>query len=94
MRRIGVLMLYVENDPEGQVRGEVFRQQLEKTGWTVGRNLQIDYHCGVGGDDWMRSAAADMLKLARDVIVATGGPAIGGGAAGDPRGIRHIHRER
>jgi putative ABC transport system substrate-binding protein len=41
IRRVGVLMLYVENDPEGQARATAFRQGLEKRGWTVGRDLQI-----------------------------------------------------
>jgi putative tryptophan/tyrosine transport system substrate-binding protein len=42
MRRIGVLMLYPENDPEGQLRATAFRQGLQKLGWVVGRNVQID----------------------------------------------------
>src|SRR5436305_15145230 len=37
MRRIGVLMLYPENDPAGQLRATAFRQELEKLGWVVGR---------------------------------------------------------
>jgi putative ABC transport system substrate-binding protein len=30
MRRIGVLMLYPESDPQGQLRATAFRQGLEK----------------------------------------------------------------
>jgi hypothetical protein len=33
MRRVAVLMLYAENDPEGQVRAAAFRQSVEKAGW-------------------------------------------------------------
>ena len=47
-RRIGVLMLYPENDPQGQLRAKVFSRELEKVGWTVGDNLQINYHWGTG----------------------------------------------
>ena len=65
MRRVGVLMLYVENDPEGQVRANAFRHALEKLGWTIGRNLQIDYHWGVGYGDWIRSAATELLTRRR-----------------------------
>jgi putative ABC transport system substrate-binding protein len=75
MRRIGVLMFYPENDPAGQARANAFRQQLEKLGWEVGRNLQIDYHWGVGDADWMRSATAQLLRLSPDVIVANSGQA-------------------
>ena len=76
MRRIGVLMLYAENDPAGQVRARAFRQGIEKLGWTVGRNLQIDYHWGVGDADWIRSTVAQLLRLAPDVILANGGATI------------------
>ena len=31
-----VLMLYPENDTEGQLRATAFRQGLQKLGWTVG----------------------------------------------------------
>jgi putative ABC transport system substrate-binding protein len=76
VRRVGVLMRYEESDPEGQVRATAFRQTLEKQGWTVGRNLQIDYHWGVGDTDWIRSAAAALLRLAPDVMLANGGLAV------------------
>jgi putative ABC transport system substrate-binding protein len=72
MRRVGVLMLYAEDDPEGQVRALAFRQGLDKLGWTVGRNLQIDFHWGTGDSDWIRSAAAQMLQATPDVILANG----------------------
>jgi putative tryptophan/tyrosine transport system substrate-binding protein len=76
MRRIGVLMLYAEGDPAGQGRAMAFQQELEQRGWTVGRNLAIDYQWGVGDDEWIRSTVAQMMKLAPDVILANGGSAI------------------
>jgi putative ABC transport system substrate-binding protein len=76
MRRVGVLMLYVENDPEGERRATAFRQGLEKLGWTIGRNLQIDYRWGVGDNDWMRSAAAELLTRAPEVILVNGSSAL------------------
>jgi|HubBroStandDraft_6_1064221.scaffolds.fasta_scaffold133644_2 putative ABC transport system substrate-binding protein len=75
LRRIGVLMLYPENDREGQLRATAFRQGLQKLGWEVGRNIQIDYLWGLGDADWIRSAAAQLLRLAPDVILANGTPA-------------------
>src|SRR6516225_753314 len=72
MRRIGVLMLYPESDPQGQLRATAFRQGLEKLGWTVGRNVQIDFQWGLGDIDWIRSAAAQLLRLAPDMILANG----------------------
>src|SRR6478752_591000 len=75
MRLIGVLMLSPENDPEGQLRATAFRQGLQKLGWVVGRNVQIDFQWGLGDADWIRSAAAQLLGLAPDVILANGTPA-------------------
>jgi putative ABC transport system substrate-binding protein len=75
MRRIGVLMLYPENDPQGQLRATAFRQGLQKLGWSVGRNVQIDFQWGLGDVAWIRSAAAQLLRLAPDVILANGTPA-------------------
>ena len=71
-RRIGVLMLYPENDPQGQLRATAFQRQLEKAGWTIGGNLQINYHWGTGDADWVRSAAAQVLRQAPDVMLANG----------------------
>jgi putative ABC transport system substrate-binding protein len=75
MRQIGVLMLYPENDPQGQLRATAFQEGLQKLGWVVGRNVQIDFRWGFGDADWMRSAAAQLLRLAPDVILANGTPA-------------------
>jgi putative ABC transport system substrate-binding protein len=72
VRRIGVLMLYPENDPQGQLRATSFRQGLEKLGWSVGRNVQIDFQWGLGDVDWIRSAAAQLLRGAPDLILANG----------------------
>jgi len=45
MRRVGVLNPFAENDPE-HTNVAVFRQALEKLGWTNSGNVQIDYRWG------------------------------------------------
>src|SRR5262245_21015156 len=75
MRRIGVLMLYPESDPEGQRRAAAFREGLQKLGWVAGRNVEINFQWGFGDDDWIRSAAMQMLRLVPDLILANGTPA-------------------
>jgi putative ABC transport system substrate-binding protein len=75
VRRIGVLMLYPENDPQGQLRATAFQQGLQQLGWVAGRNVQIDFQWGFGDADWLRSAATQLLRLAPDVILANGTPA-------------------
>jgi len=72
MHRVAVLMLYPDNDGEGQRRAAALRQGLEKLGWFVGRNVQIDFQWGLGDADWIRSAAAQLLRGGPDVILANG----------------------
>jgi putative tryptophan/tyrosine transport system substrate-binding protein len=75
-RRIGVLMLYPESDPQGQLRARTFQRELEKIGWNIGGNLQINFHWGAGDAEWVRTAAAQLLSEAPDVMLANGDAAI------------------
>jgi ABC-type uncharacterized transport system substrate-binding protein len=75
VRRIGVLMNLAVDDPEGQARVGAFLQGLQETGWSLGRNLRIDYRWGVGDADLYRRNAAELIALAPDVILASGGTA-------------------
>src|SRR5580700_3630695 len=54
LRRVAVLMLYAEKDPEGQARARAFRAGLEKLGWVLGRTIAIDFLWGVFDPDWTR----------------------------------------
>jgi putative tryptophan/tyrosine transport system substrate-binding protein len=62
MRRIGVLMVLAENDPQSRGRIAALQQGLERLGWTVGRNLTIDYRWGVSDVERARAAAAELLR--------------------------------
>jgi putative tryptophan/tyrosine transport system substrate-binding protein len=74
--RMAALMMYPENDPQGQLRATIIRGELEKAGWTIGGNLQLDFHWGTGDAAWVRSAAAQVLGTAPDVILANGDAAV------------------
>jgi putative tryptophan/tyrosine transport system substrate-binding protein len=76
MRRIGVLIGFDESDPEGQARLAAFRQGLEVLGWTDGSNLRIDYRRFSGDLDRVRAAAAELVSLTPDVILAYAPPAV------------------
>jgi ABC-type uncharacterized transport system substrate-binding protein len=69
IRRIGVLVLFAEADPEGQARVAVFVQTLQSLGWTTGRNVQIEIRWGVADAASSRRYAAEMVALAPDVIL-------------------------
>jgi putative ABC transport system substrate-binding protein len=65
---------YLVSSPQGeaQTRTAAFREALEKLGWTDGRNIRIDYRWGVTGPDRARAAAAELVSLVPDVILAQG----------------------
>jgi putative ABC transport system substrate-binding protein len=76
MRRIGVLMMYAESDPEAQVRAKALEETLQMLGWRKGRNLRIDYRW-VGADSGrFRLHAADLVKLGEEAIIAVSTPAV------------------
>jgi putative tryptophan/tyrosine transport system substrate-binding protein len=78
MRRIGVLMPLVADDPLSQVAIAGFLQGLQELGWSVGRNIRIDYRWGAaGGSEKQRKYAAELIALAPDVILAGTGGIVG-----------------
>src|SRR6266851_2369057 len=77
MRRIGVLTGVAADDPAGRVRIAAFLQGLQQLGWTVGRNVQIEYRWAAGSADDLRKYAAEFVALAPEVIFAAGGTSLG-----------------
>src|SRR5215467_2755682 len=77
MRRIGVLMNMAADDPTGQTRLLAFVQALAQAGWTDGRNVRIDIRWGAGDAERIRKYAAELVALAPDVILASGGTTLG-----------------
>jgi putative tryptophan/tyrosine transport system substrate-binding protein len=71
-KRVGVLMLYPDSDPQGQMRAAAFRDGLRKVGWIAGRNIDVEIAWGIGDAKWLRSAATQLLSSGVDVIVANG----------------------
>jgi putative ABC transport system substrate-binding protein len=77
MRRIGVLMALAADDPAGQARFIAFVQALQELGWTDGRNVRIDTRWAAGDAERFRHYAAELVALAPDVILASGGTGVG-----------------
>jgi ABC-type uncharacterized transport system substrate-binding protein len=77
VRRIGVLMSLAADDAVAQVRNAAFLQGLQEMGWTVGRNVQIDYRWAAGKADDIHKYAAEFAALAPDVILAPGSSVVG-----------------
>jgi putative tryptophan/tyrosine transport system substrate-binding protein len=76
-RRVGVLIPLAPDDPEVEARKPVFEQSLRQLGWTVGANLWIEYRLAGGDAESIRRHAAELVALAPDVIVTTGGLSLG-----------------
>ena len=62
---------------QGQARLAAFVQGLQELGWTEGRNVRIDNRWGSGNPDNTRKYAAELVALAPDVILASGGTVVG-----------------
>jgi putative tryptophan/tyrosine transport system substrate-binding protein len=76
MRRIGVLMTVGEKDPEGQARLDALRQGLNQLGWVEGKNLAVEYRWAAGDIGRLRDYAAELVRLAPDLVVANSTPAL------------------
>jgi putative ABC transport system substrate-binding protein len=73
MRRIAVLTVLPENDPENKERLGGFRQRLEGLGWWEGRNAQTDYYFGVRTGD-AEALASAVVASQPDVVLVQGTP--------------------
>ena len=70
MRRIGVLMAYDENDPEGKHRYSALTQALADLGWTDGRNLRMYVRWWSADLDRLQQLARELVGLLPDIVVA------------------------
>ena len=77
VRLIGVLSVFAKDDPEATAREAAFQQTLADLGWTIGRNVRIDYRRTGGDTDSLRKYAAELVALAPDVILTHGSQAVG-----------------
>jgi putative ABC transport system substrate-binding protein len=72
VRRIGALMNVAADDPESSLRVAAFSQGLQELGWTVGRNVRIDWRWGAASRDHYSTYAAELISLAPDVLLTAG----------------------
>src|SRR5262249_4316794 len=77
MRRIGVFMSLAAGGKQAQARLAAVLRGLAEFGWTRGRNVRIDIRWGAGDADRNRRQAVELVALAPDVILASGGSIVG-----------------
>jgi putative ABC transport system substrate-binding protein len=76
VHRIGVLMGISEGDAEVHPHLLIFQKALQESGWTQGRNVQIDYRFALSDPERIRTAAAELLRVKPDVLVAQSTPEV------------------
>jgi putative ABC transport system substrate-binding protein len=72
--RVAVLMALAADDPETGARVAKFRQELEKLGWTDGRNVRIDVRFGESSVERFRLLANEFVASRPYAIVAHSSP--------------------
>jgi putative ABC transport system substrate-binding protein len=76
VRRLGVLMPEAETDVQSQNRRKALEQAFTVLGWKLGKNLQIEYRWAAGDPEQTKVAAAELVKLAPDVLLGAATPAV------------------
>jgi putative ABC transport system substrate-binding protein len=68
-KRIGVLMSVAGDDPEVPANIAAFKHELQKLGWSEGRNVRFDIRFASANPELMRAHAAELVSLAPDAIL-------------------------
>ena len=63
VRRIGVLMLVGETDPQAHAELAAFTTELQRLGWTEGQTVRIDYRWAGGDVSRLQALAAQLVEL-------------------------------
>ncbi len=76
MRKLCVLMIVTENDPDSKLRITAFQDGLQELGWKDGENIRIEYRWAAGQPELVRRYAQELVALMPDVILANGTTAV------------------
>ncbi len=74
-RRVGVFSILAADDPDSKTDTAAFGQELERLGWSEGRNVHIDYRFAAGRPDRYSSLTQELIALKPDVLVVQSTPA-------------------
>ena len=76
VRRVGVLMNVGEASAVGQRALALFKEALERLGWSDERNLQLSVRWAAGEPALFRKHALELVALEPDVVFAVSTPAV------------------
>jgi putative ABC transport system substrate-binding protein len=74
VRRVGVLMNVVENDPGGVAEMADFRQGLAELGWVADRNINIEFRWPGGDLERAQALAKELVDLKPEVLISRSTP--------------------
>jgi len=69
-RRIGVVMAYTEDDPNGQRQIGAFKERLTTLGWIEGNNITVDVRYAGADPARARELATELLQQRPDLMVS------------------------
>jgi putative ABC transport system substrate-binding protein len=70
--RLGLLLPYIQKDPQAQARVSAFTAALQERGWTDGRNVRFEFRYTEGQSDRLPGLAADLVQRNVDAILTAG----------------------
>jgi putative tryptophan/tyrosine transport system substrate-binding protein len=76
LRRIGALMNFQSDGPEGQSRIAAFLQELQKLGWKEGGTVRTDVRWAGDDAERYRRYSEELVALKPDVILASGSSSV------------------
>jgi putative tryptophan/tyrosine transport system substrate-binding protein len=76
MRRIGVLMNFQSDEPEGRARIASFVEALQKLGWNEGDNVRTDIRWAGDDIERFRKYSEELVGLGPDVILTSASPGV------------------
>jgi putative tryptophan/tyrosine transport system substrate-binding protein len=76
IRRIGLLMIVPEGDPQSRADRDALESGLHALGWIVGRNVGLEYRWSDGDEALLRKYAAELVGTSPDVLMTEGTAAL------------------
>src|SRR3974390_3935079 len=77
MRRIAIILPATADDARFQTFVGAFLQELQSSGWSIGRHVRIDTRWATADAAAIRKHAAELVALNPDVILAFGASTVG-----------------
>ena len=77
VRRIGIMLPATADDERFQTFVGAFLQELQSSGWSIGRNVRIDTRWATADAAAIRKHAAELVALTPDVILTFGASTVG-----------------